>query len=162
MRSIFLALIVVLIVVLIGCWVLTADISALPQPGSTETRIAGGLRNWYIGRGARRSLPSQPPNDVETVSAGEGLFGMACASCHGKDGRHPTNIGKSMYPRVPDLGSPSVQALSDKELFWVVKNGIRLSGMPGFGNILSNDETWQLAFYVRSLGASTRPAEKKD
>lgn len=162
MRSIILALIVILIVVLIGYWVLTADISALPQPGSTETRFAAALRNWYISRGARQPLPKPLPNDAATVSAGEGLFQMACSSCHGKDGRHPTSIGKSMYPRVPDLGSRGVQALSDGELFWVVKNGIRLSGMPGFGNILSNGETWQVAIYVRSLDTSIRPSERKD
>lgn len=63
-----------------------------------------------------------------------------------------------MYPRAPDLGSPEVQKLSNPELFWVIRNGIRLSGMPGFGNVLSNDEIWQATYYVRSLRES--PNEK--
>ncbi len=150
--SLILAVIVILIAATIVYWAFTADISALPQPGPFETRLATRARDWYIGRAARSSLPKAPANDSSSVSAGEGIFGMACASCHGKDGRNPTNLGKSMYPRVPDLGAPEIQRLSNQELFWVIKNGIRLSGMPGFANVLSDTELWQVTYYVRSLG----------
>jgi mono/diheme cytochrome c family protein len=51
-----------------------------------------------------------------------------------------------MYPRVFDLGSPDVQGMSDRELFWVIKNGIRLSGMPGFAKIKSDEQIWELTF----------------
>lgn len=156
MRRLIVALIIIAIIIAVAYWVLTADISALPQPGRLETRVAAHFRNWYISRGAGRLSIKPPVYSASEVSQGEGLFGMACASCHGKDGRHPTNIGKSMYPRVPDLGSREVQKLSNTELFWVVKNGVRLSGMPGFGNTLSNDNIWQLTFYVRSLGESPK------
>ena len=154
MRRAVVAFIVIAIVIAIAYAVLTADISAVPEPGRTETRVASSFRNWYIGREAARLSIKPPKDDASAVSAGEGLFGMACASCHGKDGRHPTNIGTAMYPRVPDLGSPEVQKLSNRELFWVIKNGIRLSGMPGFGKTLSDDEIWQAAYYVRSLGTT--------
>ena len=60
-----------------------------------------------------------------------------------------------MYPRAPDIGSPEVQKLSNPELFWVIKNGIRLSGMTGFGKVLSDDEIWQATYYVRSVGESS-------
>jgi mono/diheme cytochrome c family protein len=149
-------LIIVTVLVAVAYWAATANISALPQPGPFETRLAATARDWYIERAASHSSPKVPANDAATVSAGQGLFGMACAQCHGKDGRTPTNIGKSMYPRVPDLGAPEVQKLSDRQLFWVIKNGIRLSGMPGFGKILSDDEIWQATFYVRSLGKSPK------
>jgi mono/diheme cytochrome c family protein len=76
---------------------------------------------------------------------------MGCATCHGQDGRKPTPIGESMYSRVLDLGSPSVQRMCDRELFWVIKNGIRLSGMPGFAKVESDEQIWELAYYVRSL-----------
>lgn len=80
---------------------------------------------------------------------------MACATCHGTDGRTPTSIGESMYPRAADLGSPEVQRLSNNELFWVIKNGVRFTGMPGFGSLLSDDQIWQATYYVRSLGAAS-------
>lgn len=155
-RSLIFAVILTAIIVAIAYGILTADISALPQPGPFETRVATSVRDWYISRAAAHSSSKAPLNNASEVSKGEALFGMACASCHGKDGRNPTNIGKSMYPRVLDLGSAEVQRLSDSEIFWVIKNGIRLSGMPGFGKILSDQEISQATCYVRSLSKSPK------
>ncbi|MEO6830162.1 MAG: cytochrome c [Acidobacteriaceae bacterium] len=145
------ALLVLLVTVVIY-GIMPTNIGALGEPGGLETSIATTIRKWYVRRAARNILPSTVVNDASSVSAGEGLYGMACASCHGQDGRKPTPIGKSMYPRVPNLSSAAVQRMSDRELFWVVKNGIRLSGMPGFGNLDSDQELWQVTYYVRSLG----------
>ena len=59
-----------------------------------------------------------------------------------------------MYPRAPDLGSPAVQRWSDAELFWIIKNGVRPTGMPGFAHIHSDEEIWNLVRFVRSLGTA--------
>lgn len=126
------------------------SLSALPEPGRFETAMATKAKSWYISRAAH-DLPAAPANNAASIAAGNALFGMDCASCHGQDGRKPTPIGKSMYPRAVDLSSPEVQRMSDREIFWVIKNGIRLSGMPGFARINSDQEIWQLAYYVRSL-----------
>lgn len=148
--------IAIAIIVAIVYWVMTRNIGALPAPGAFETRLLTTIRDWYIHKAADDSASRAPAVDASEMSAGQGLFSMACTSCHGTDGRNPTNIGKSMYPRVLDLGSPEVQRLSNPELFWVIKNGIRFSGMPGFGNTLSDDEIWQATYYVRSLGTAAR------
>ncbi len=128
-----------------------ANISALPKPGGFETSIAVPLRNWLIRRAASGPIPPAPPATPEFISQGANTFGMACATCHGQDGRHPTAIGSGLYPRAADLASPEVQQLSNRELFWVIKNGIRMTGMPGFGRTLTNNEIWQLVDFVRSL-----------
>lgn len=146
-------ILLVLIIIALVYLIFHANISAIGGPGPTETSLANAARGWYISRGARNVPPSDTPNNAANVSAGSGLYGMECASCHGQDGRTPAPIGKSMYPRVPSLSSAAVQKLSDKELFWVIKNGVRLSGMPGFANINSDQEIWQLTYFVRSLGA---------
>jgi mono/diheme cytochrome c family protein len=145
-------MIVVLITIAAAYGVMHITISALPEPGPFETSIATKVKDWYISRGARSSVPAAPKDSVSSVSAGEKLFGMGCATCHGQDGRKPAPIGQAMYPRVLDLGSPEVQGMSDRELFWVIKNGIRLSGMPGFAKIESDEQIWELTYYVRSLG----------
>jgi mono/diheme cytochrome c family protein len=145
-------IIVVLIIIAAAYGVVHATISALPEPEPFETSIATKAKDWYISRAARSSVPAALENNASRVSAGETLFGMGCATCHGQDGRTPAPIGQSMYPRVLDLGSPEVQGMSDRELFWVIKNGIRLSGMPGFAKIESDEQIWDLAYYVRSLG----------
>ena len=152
----FAGVVAIAILVVVAYWIVTRTISALPEPGPFETSIFTAVRNWYIDKAAAHSHSRAPATDASEISAGQGLFSMACASCHGTDGRNPTNIGKSMYPRVLDLGSPEVQRLSNPELFWVIKNGIRFSGMPGFGNTLSDDEIWQATYYVRSLGIAAR------
>ena len=145
-------MIVVLIIIAGAYGVMHITISSLPEPGPFETSIATKVKDWYISRGARSLVPASPKDGVSSVSAGETLFGMGCATCHGQDGRKPAPIGQAMYPRVLDLGSPEVQGMSDRELFWVIKNGIRLSGMPGFAKIESDEQIWDLAYYVRSLG----------
>jgi mono/diheme cytochrome c family protein len=145
-------IIVVLVIIVAAYGVMHVTISALPDPGPIESSIATKVKGWYISRAVRTSVPAAPENSDPSISAGETLFGMGCATCHGQDGRTPAPIGQSMYPRVLDLGSPEVQRMSDRELFWVIKNGIRLSGMPGFAKIESDEQIWDLAYYVRSLG----------
>ncbi len=126
-------------------------IDALRQPGPIETFFASRVRDWSISRAARRPLPAAPEQNEENILKGSAMYGMACATCHGQNGRNPTPIGKSMYPRVPDLSSPDIQRMSDRELFWIVKNGVRLSGMPGFANIEDDGQIWCVVYYVHRL-----------
>ncbi len=129
------------------------NLSALPEPGPTETNLATRLKLWKLARSARGALPAEPANDNASLGYGDMLFTGDCAVCHGQDGRHPTKIGLGLYPRTLALDAPEVQHLSNAELFWVIKNGIRLSGMPAFGRIHSDEEIWHLVHYVRSLGS---------
>lgn len=149
-------IIIVLAIIVAAIGMTRISVSALPEPGPFETSMATKAKEWYISRAARGPLPSAPADNPASITVGSALFGMDCASCHGQDGRTPTAIGKSMYPRVLDLSSPEVQGMSDRELFWVIKNGIRLSGMPGFARINSDRANWQLTYYVRSLGRQAK------
>jgi len=150
-KGLVIALVVALAV--IGLWIaFTVSVSALDEPGSVETYIATKAKRWVVGRNARSELPPEPSNDDASIATGRMLFGGQCASCHGFDGRTATELGSWMYPRVPDLGSPEVQEWSDAEFFWIIKHGIRLTGMPGFGNMQSDEEIWHLAHYTRTLG----------
>jgi len=130
----------------------TFILSALETPGETETWLATKAKRWLIARAVRAEPPPPAPAwSHETVSSGEMYYGMSCATCHGKDGHEPAKLGLSMYPPVPGLGSPQVQAYSDAELFWIIKHGIRHSGMPGFARLHSDEDIWHLVHYLRSL-----------
>ncbi len=131
-----------------------ANLSALSEPGRVETYAATKGKRWLVARSARAPLPPQPTNDRTSAAIGQMQFGGRCASCHGIDGRTPTDLGRWMYPRAPDLGSPAVQEWSEAELFWIIKHGVRLSGMPGFGKTLSDEDIWHLVHYVRSIGST--------
>ncbi len=141
--------IAILVLVIYG--LANANISALPAPGRLETRLATGARDWLIARAAKHIPPADVPLIPENVSKGKALYGMACASCHGPTGLKPSPIGQAMYPRAVSLASPVVQGLSDRELYWVAANGIRLTGMPGFANIDTKRQIWQIVYYIRSL-----------
>jgi mono/diheme cytochrome c family protein len=149
-----------LVLVLIGAsaifFAYQFSLSALPEPGRLETYVATKAKQWLVRRSARRAPPPAPANDPVGEAVGSMIYRGECAACHGVDGRTPTAIGRWMYPRSLDLSSREVQQWSDAELFWIIKNGIRLSGMPGFGKIHSDQEIWDLVQYVRSLGTARR------
>lgn len=156
-RRALVALFVILLGAL-GLWfaLTRVSLSALNEPSRVETYLATKAKRWLVGRSARGPLPPAPPNNAVSVASGRMQYGARCASCHGLDGRTPTDVGRWMYPRSPDLGSPAVQEWSEAELFWIIKHGIRLTGMPGFGKIHSDEEIWHLVRYVRSLGSQPK------
>src|SRR6202166_696549 len=131
------------------------NIDALQEPGQIETILATRAKHLLVHRSSSRDNISSAPTDRQlSIEEGDKLYGIECAMCHGTDGHTPTDSGRWMYPRVSDLTSPEVQQYSDRELFWIVKNGIRLSGMPAFGKVESDEHIWNLAHYVRSLKTS--------
>ncbi len=126
-------------------------LSALPEPGRLETSLAAKVKHYLVHRSSREGTPPAPADRQASIKEGERLFGTECGACHGLSGHNPTDAGRWMYPRATDLTSRDVQSDSDQELFWIVKNGIRFSGMPAFGKVESDEHIWDLVFYVRSL-----------
>ena len=134
------------------------SLSALPEPGRMETSLAKRAKRYLVRRSSREGIPPAPDDRQAATREGERLFGTECGACHGASGRNPTDAGRWMYPRAADLTSPDVQAYSNREIFWIIKNGIRLSGMPAFGKVESDEHIWDLAFYVRTLPTRAAPA----
>jgi mono/diheme cytochrome c family protein len=129
-------------------------IDAIQQPSYLETVFATQAKHLLIAWRSRKGIPSPPGNLQASIEEGDKVYATDCTMCHGSDGRTPTDNGRWMYPRASDLTSRDVQEYSDRELFWIVKNGIRLSGMPAFGKVESDDHIWNLVHYVRTLRAS--------
>ncbi len=130
-------------------------LSALPEPGRTETLLATKAKHYLVRRSTREGIPPVPGDRQVGIKEGDRLFGTECGACHGASGHNPTDAGRWMYPRAADLTSRDVQAYSDQEVFWIIKNGIRLSGMPAFGRVESEEHIWNLVFYVRALPKAT-------
>ena len=68
----------------------------------------------------------------EVIAAGMAHYADHCAACHANDGSAETQIGLGMYPRPPDMRQPATQTLTDGELFYIIENGVRLTGMPAW------------------------------
>jgi hypothetical protein len=71
------------------------------------------------------------------------------AVCHGNKGDGRTMINAGLYPPAPDLRLSDTQDLSDGEILFIIKNGIRFTGMPGWGG--SDEENWKLVLFIRHL-----------
>jgi mono/diheme cytochrome c family protein len=156
-RTLWIAALIVALALAGGVLTAQFNLSALPEPGKTETLLATKAKHFYARRASRTVLAVKPRDERISVQDGDKLFGTECSECHGYTGRTPTDAGRWMYPRAADLGSTEVQSYSDRELFWIVKNGIRLSGMPAFGRVESDEHIWKLVRYLRTLPSKEVP-----
>jgi mono/diheme cytochrome c family protein len=129
-----LLLLVAAIVVGTGATVLVLrGFSAKSEPSSLERVLARRIRNLAIPRGNRNETNPWKVTS-ETLKEAREHFTARCAICHGQDGRGGTQIGRGLYPRVPDLLSPETQSLTDGEIHYIIANGVRLTGMPAWSN----------------------------
>lgn len=135
------------------------DLSALPEPGAFEVSMATRAKRILVGRASRHDIPSEPAKSADGLMEGKMRYGVECAACHGMDGRGLTDNGRWMYPRAADLTSSAVHEYSDQELFWIIKNGVRLSGMPAFGRIESDDRIWRIVQYLRTVKSPQATAQ---
>jgi mono/diheme cytochrome c family protein len=138
--------------------VLRGGISARSEPSRLEARIARTVRGWAIPSEAREAtnpIPASP----RVIAEGLAHFADHCASCHANDGSGQTSIGRKLYPRAPDMRGAATQGLTDGELFYIIENGVRLTGMPAWGGPDSAEGSWHLVHFIRHLPRLT--AEEK-
>lgn len=136
-----------------GLWYfLNSGVSAKEQPGRLEEFVAGRARNMAIARRAK-SLTNPVEYSGEIIAEGRAHFADHCATCHGNDGSGDTPIGRGMWPKPPDMRLERTQNLSDGELFWIIENGIRFTGMPAWSTGTKEGETasWHLVHIIRRL-----------
>ena len=126
--------------------------SARAQPSNLESFAARTARKLAYPDSA--SLRQNPVASSEEVLAeARAHWADHCASCHANDGSGRDTIGENMYPPVPDMSKGHTQEMTDGELFYIIENGIRLSGMPawGTGSKQSEESSWKLVHFIRHL-----------
>ncbi len=133
-------------------YVRVTRLSARPTPGDLETRLARTVRGFALPGDVRRRV-NPVPLSAAALADGMAHFADHCASCHASDGSGATEMGQNLFPKAPDMRAPATQELSDGELFWIIENGIRFTGMPGWGTgtAESATSTWHLVHFVRHL-----------
>jgi len=136
---------------LLGC-------SANKQPSKVEEIFANMAKDVVIPMSAA-NLKNPLPASEEVIRQGQAMYLMACSICHGADGHARTDLGRGMYPPAMDLTSPHVQKWTDAELFWIIQNGVRLTGMPSWKSTISETDTWKLVHFVHSLPQLNAQAE---
>ena len=135
-----------------GLYLIDTGFSARPEPGGFETVAALTVRNLAIGRQAR-GVVNPVKRSPEAIKSGLEHFADHCANCHANDGSGNTTIGRGLYPRAPDMRLSRTQDLSDGELFYIIENGVRLTGMPAWGTGEPSGESasWRLVHFIRHL-----------
>ena len=128
-------------------------LSSRATPTKFEIMVARNARHLAIPSNAR--LAQNPllvsPEDLRDARL---HFADHCAICHGNDGGGQTMIGGGLYPKPPDLRLPETQNLTDGELFWIIENGVRFTGMPAFSNSGGHGgmlESWKLVHFIRHV-----------
>ena len=127
-------------------------LSTHDEPSRVEAALARAMRRWATPASMRRRTnPVEPTEGVLEEALAH--FADHCATCHANDGSGDTVMGRSLYPRVPDMRANPTQSLTDGELFSIIEHGIRLTGMPGWGDGTPEGErgSWGLVHFVRRL-----------
>ena len=150
-RTLVLFACVALVAVAVIAAISQIKIDAISEPGPIESFLVTQAKHVLVGWYSRNGIPPGPTNLQASIKEGDTLYGTDCSMCHGADGHTPTDNGRWMYPRASDLTSPEVAKYTDQELFWIIKNGIRLTGMPAFGKVESDENIWDLVNYVKTL-----------
>src|ERR1700682_6198657 len=138
-----LALIVATLV--FGAFLLRRGLSARKAPSAMETTVARAVRHMAIPK-----IDREEENPWATVATPEVLkdarehFADHCSQCHANDGSGKTEMGQYLYPRAPDMRLPATQNLSDGELYYIIRNGVPLTGMPAWGEpkLVQDDASW--------------------
>jgi mono/diheme cytochrome c family protein len=133
-------------------WVKTSDgMSARATPPAAETWLARSARRFAMSAEARQR-PNPVPNTPEVTAGGLAHWADHCASCHANNGSGETPMGEGLYPPAPDMRQAATQDMTDGELFYVIENGVRLTGMPAWGGPGHDGvDSWKLVHFIRHL-----------
>ncbi len=140
----------------------TNGFSARAQPSAVETWVAREAREMAVPGDAK--LRENPvPDSPQVFADARAHWADHCAGCHSNNGSGDAEMGKHMYPPAPDMREPGTQALSDGELFYIIQNGIRLTGMPAWSTGSSHDEqdSWKLVRFIRRLPKLTAEEQQE-
>jgi cbb3-type cytochrome c oxidase subunit III len=108
---------------------------------------------------------AKPTNTVEadaaSLAAGKKLFGSNCASCHGETAQGDGKAGATLSPKPANLADDTwAHGSTDGEIFVVIRDGIKDTGMKAFGSRMTAHQMWDVVNYLRSIGSGTPGAPR--
>src|SRR5262245_49964205 len=135
------------------------DPAASSPTGKMETKLASFALNQSV---AKRAPADKNPFSGTPEVLKEGLehYKENCVVCHGAPGVDAGEIGQGLNPPAPELTLPRVQKRPDGELYWIVSNGIRMTGMPAFKPTHKPEDIWRIVAFVRHLEEITSDEQK--
>ena len=110
-------------------------------------------RDRSIAVRARRILVPTDLGDSARIAAGAGLYDDMCSGCHLAPGMERTEISRGLNPRAPELERRS--GLTPAESFWIIKHGVKMTGMAAWGRTHSDTLIWDMVAFLQRLPALT-------
>jgi mono/diheme cytochrome c family protein len=121
-------------------------------------RIYGDAAVSLVSRVLGGDAPNPVANDQRALVTGRAAYTGSCAVCHGAKGDGRGAFGRTTYPDATDFTSAEAKSKTDAQLFWIVKNGLGFTAMPGFGGQYKDAEIWAMVAYIRALQRGTASA----
>lgn len=117
-----------------------------------------GLEEWYLSTMSRHSIQARADDidvpatlsDSLVITRGAIAFAQMCQTCHGGPGLERSVTGEGLTPQPPLLAE-TIESWEPNEVFWIVRNGIKMAGMPAYGPTHSDEELWELVAFVEQL-----------
>jgi len=131
--------------------------------GMTAQHAVGPVQRGFMFRVKQANYWLRAPRTKDplpatgaAVDAGQAVYANQCSSCHDADGKG-TALGLSFYPQATDLTTKYAQGYSDRELYYLLWNGIGHTGMPKWDTQLQSEQVWQVIHFMRTMPASAKP-----
>ncbi len=152
MKKVLLGAVLIIAILLMAAlaitWLGLLPASADGPHSSLEARIMPAVLHASIVRHASGETNPVPLNE-DNLKSGIDTYKAMCARCHSVPGGNPSLYGQSFYPPAPQL-PVRMYPYTEAQLFWVIKHGIRNTGMPAWGGMLSDDEIWQIVSLLKN------------
>jgi mono/diheme cytochrome c family protein len=149
----FVTIVIIIVIALIIIYSGLYNVSAARKPSGFENWLFGTTMDNSVERHSK-SIKIPDLNSTEIIKEGFIHYNSMCVECHGAPGKEPTDMAKGLNPQPPDL-SESAEDMSPEELFWVTKNGVRMTGMPAWGITNSDDKIWPIVAFIEKLPGMT-------
>ena len=142
-----------IIVVIAGAYSGIPDVAASKPEGSLMRWFLSTTKDHSIGARAK-NITVPPLEDTALISKGFDHYHEMCVTCHGAPGKTPDEFAKGMNPHAPNLAR-STRDMDPSEMFLVVKDGMKMTGMPGFASTHSDSEVWAMVAFLKRLQTMT-------
>jgi mono/diheme cytochrome c family protein len=152
--KIIIAAVAVLIISIVFIYSGIYNISAMVPHNRITLKLINALKDNSIEHHSK-DIVAPSLTDSGMIKTGFAHYNEMCVGCHGAPGIQRDETGLGLYPKPPDLAK-SAKEMPASELFWITKNGIKMTGMPSFGKTHKDDKIWAIVAFMEKLPGMTK------
>lgn len=131
------------------------NISAMVHHDKLTLWMMNTVRDNSIEHNANNNIKTPDISDSALVKMGFVHYREMCVGCHGGPGIEQSEIAQGLYPKPPML-SKAAKDWTPQQLFWITKNGLKMTGMPAFGPTHTDDMIWAIVAFTKKLPSMTK------